>query len=57
MLCWQLAGEGRRVEGRQRSGAYVRAHSNRKFPELETLQLVENIERHGVLIANFRESR
>ena len=57
MLCWQLAGEERRAEDRERLGAYIRLLSNRKFPELETLQLLENIERHGVLIANFRGSR
>ncbi len=57
MLCWQLAEAGRRVKGRQGLGASLRLLSNRKFPELETLQLLENIERHSVLIANFRGSR
>jgi hypothetical protein len=57
MLRWQLAEAGRRVTGPQCLGAYIRLLSNRKFPELETLQLVENIERHSVLIANFRGSR
>ena len=57
MLCWQLAGELRRVEGQQRPDAPFRSRSNRKFPELEILQLVENIERHSVLIANFPGSR
>ncbi len=57
MLSRQLAGEVRHYEGRERYGAPIRAGSNRKFPELEMLQLVENIERHGVLIANSRGSR
>jgi len=57
MPCWQLAGKRRRCESPERLGASIRTSSNRKFPELEMLQLIENIERHPVLIANFRELR
>jgi hypothetical protein len=57
MVCWQLGGEGWRCEGPERVAALVRTSSNRKFPELEMLQLIENIERHPVLVANFRELR
>jgi hypothetical protein len=46
MLCWQLRVEGRRRESRERLGAPICAGSNRKLPELEMLQLIENIERN-----------
>ena len=57
MLCWQLRGEVPRRDGRERLAARLRTASNRKFPELEMLQVVEGIERRPVLIANFRRSR
>ena len=57
MRCWQLRGEGPRRERRERLAARIRTTSNRKFPELEMLQLIETIDRRTVLIANFRESR
>jgi hypothetical protein len=57
MRCWQLTAEARRCESRERLGAPVRADSNRKFTELEMRQLLENIEWHPVLIANFRGLR
>jgi hypothetical protein len=57
MLCWQLRGEVPRRDGRERLAARLRAVSNRKFPVLEMLQLIETIDRRTVLIANFRESR
>jgi hypothetical protein len=45
MLCWQLTGEAWRCESRERPGAFIRARPNRQLPELETLQLIENMER------------
>jgi len=46
MLCWQLRGTARRRESRERLAALIRAGSNRKFPELEMLQLIETIVRN-----------
>ncbi len=57
MLCWQLAFEGWRCEGPDRFVPPFRAGSNRQSQELETLQLIETIERYPILIANFRGSR
>ncbi len=57
MRCWQLGGKGPSRDGRERLTAHFLAASNRRFPESETLQPIETIDRHPVLIANFRESR
>jgi hypothetical protein len=57
MVSWQFVREAWRYESREGLHAPIRTSSNRKFPELEMLQLIENIERHPVLIANFRELR
>jgi len=49
MICWQLAREVWRRKSREGLHTPIRTCSNRKFPELEILQLIENIERHPVL--------
>ena len=55
MRRWQLRCDGTGYKGRERPTVHFCSASNRKFPELEILQLTENTDRRPVLIANFRE--